>query len=381
MHGIDHWDLFSVPKMKALTHGVMRVAFICFYTHCVFDGVVARGGISFQSTVLFVWGVGYAQVEYRQFNHVGRNLKAYLADFWNIIDFLHLSILLAAILISWMFSHDSRRRISPLERTLEVVHSLNLLPCTLRAMQNFQYSEYFGVLLMTIFEMCCDAMYFFVLLATFCFTMSLALTPILYSGEERAGVGITWSLWSIFGDIPDAAWKRAESLPMLLRCLTMFLLYVLALGSNVLLANLLIALMNNTYTRYQEASKTHWSYSQAEAVLEFDKISPLPSPLNLFSKLLFLVRCKLHSCLGQDTTGMVVLEFGHVGYSPAQKRSKVTFNKKHLREIKRKVATTIVATVKLERGTMAAQQHASSPGETPVLFHDQRTGSSMSNDN
>jgi len=238
---------------------------------------------------------------------------------------------------------------------------------------------------MTLFDMCSDALYFFVLLAMFCCTMSLALTPILYTSQERAEVGISWSLWSIFGNIPHAALERAESLPLLLRCLSLLLLYVLALGSNVLLANLLIALMNNTYNRYQEASKTHWAYSQAEAVLEFDDISPLPSPLNLFNKLLFLVRCKLRSRLGEDTANTDDLESGQEVHSPVRKRSKVTVNNKHLGEIKRKVVHTVTATVKLERGVVTSPQSTANPVAQPGLTplppdRKARTSSSMNSE-
>lgn len=59
--------------------------------------------------------------------------------------------------------------------------------------------------------------------------------------------------------------------------------YLLSLASNVLLVNLLIAMLNDTYVANKDSSKREWAFNRVDAVLEF--ASPeahiLPPPLDI----------------------------------------------------------------------------------------------------
>jgi len=313
------WDTLSVPYVKAYTHGIMRVLFCLVYGWQVMFGEISYGGFTPMGGFLMFWAMGYIQLEITQFRHLG--FRDYFADIWNILDFWHLLVFLSLVSASWTFTHDYSRDITEREQLLQDIHSLNLLPTFARLFKVCQYSEYFGTLLLTLFGLCVDAAYFFLMLGMFCATMSCALTPILWpSIHERWAHGITWGFWSIFGDVNSDAMHRAENLPSRpLRWLTLFLLYVLTLGSNILLVNLLIAIMNNTYTRYQEASKTHWASARVEAVLEFDDITTLPPPFNLLAAFLEQVAPALAKALKESKMQPVA-------------RPKFTINKKHLQE-------------------------------------------------
>merc|ERR1712226_989875 len=150
----------------------------------------------------------------------------------------------------------------------------------MRVLQTFQLSEYFGTLLIAVYAMCKDVAYFFLLLSIFCLGFSCTLTPILFNGQERLDQGIMWAFWSIFGDINERARENAAKLTWL-SGLAGGLLYTLSLFSNVLLVNLLIAVMGSTYEETRQASQKEWAYHRMNAVLEFDEVASLPPPLNL----------------------------------------------------------------------------------------------------
>ena len=84
----------------------------------------------------------------------------------------------------------------------------------------------------------------------------------------------------------EGALAQLKTLPPITRMTATVLVYILALVCNVLLVNLLIAVMNSTYEKNQSMSQTSWAFSRIEAVLEYDDESTLPPPLNLLGLLL-----------------------------------------------------------------------------------------------
>jgi len=238
--------------------------------------------------VLFLWGVGLAQVEVLQM--LERNsFWDYISDFWNFLDSLYITLLMGTIVLG-LFLSDNDPDTSTTEHMLEVVHALCLLPSWLRVLQLLQLSRYFGTLLMTICGMVKDALRFFIMVGIFCFAFSCALTPILFVKlSDREDHGLLWAFWMIVGDgdgMDKARAKVAAQQTMFMRALTQLLLYTLALVSNVLLVNLLIAVMNSTYEHNQDTSETEWAFYHINAVLEFEGEQKLPPPLNLLERFL-----------------------------------------------------------------------------------------------
>ncbi|KAK3090869.1 hypothetical protein FSP39_015339 [Pinctada imbricata] len=74
----------------------------------------------------------------------------------------------------------------------------------------------------------------------------------------------------------------------------------------VVLINLLIAMMSDTYQRIQQQSDTEWKFGRAKLIRNMNKTSATPSPLNLFTKLfsycriLYRKKGKLCSVTNQD---------------------------------------------------------------------------------
>ena len=276
---LSWWEFLSIPSSQAWTHGISRGLFVGLYSYAVFYRLLTFGGISLTEVLLFFWGLGLGYVEIKQLNSSG--FQAHFRDLWNWLDAIYIILLLGTLVFGVALAHKNED-LNEGSTTPEIIHAMNLLPCWIRVLQALQLNESLGVLLITIFGMAKDAIQFFILVVIFCFGFSCAITPILFSsGVEREEQGLTWAFWTIVGNLDEKALNKLNTLTGLTRFVAVVLVYTLALVCNVLLVNLLIAVMNSTYEKNQAMSQTQWAINRVEAVLEFDHESILPPPLNL----------------------------------------------------------------------------------------------------
>lgn len=57
----------------------------------------------------------------------------------------------------------------------------------------------------------------------------------------------------------------------------------------IVLINLLIAMMSNTYMRIEEESDIQWKFGRAKLIQNMNRTMSTPSPLNLFVGIPFLI--------------------------------------------------------------------------------------------
>eukprot|EP00927_Polykrikos_kofoidii_P039995 TRINITY_DN34270_c0_g1_i1.p1 TRINITY_DN34270_c0_g1~~TRINITY_DN34270_c0_g1_i1.p1 ORF type:complete len:1039 (+),score=164.20 TRINITY_DN34270_c0_g1_i1:62-3178(+) len=325
-------QLLSVPFVKAYTHFASRFLFISIYGGSVFIGCFVGEACCVSLTVqvlLFLWGCSFASLEREQWRQ-HTSFADYVRDAWNIIDILHIGLLLLALFIGFV-AFPLGLRTPALNRFLECVHAVNLLPSFVRVLQCFLLSEYFGTLVITIFHMCKDALSFFVILSIFCLGFSLALTPILFENlDERWRHGILWTFWAIVGEKNEAAFAAIESQNILARCIAQTLLFALAIIANVLLVNLLVAVMNNTCEKFKAASETQWVSYFVSAVLEFDLAADVPPPFHLLSSLSFS-QSRWHSRQGSKERPSVM----------QRQRRAVEINRVEIKEAQRRVIASL----------------------------------------
>lgn len=228
-----------------------------------------------ESCVLLFWGISLALIEVLQLQAKG-SIGQYM-NIWNGLDVILILTLLIGLVLWWFLVPWALS-----EHAVNSFHALNLLPCYVRLLQIFELSEYFGTLLFTVFGMAQDTTQFLVLLGIISLGFSCSLTPILYpSRSARWSQGVTWGFWAIFGDVNLEGTE--EDLHWTVKICVSCLQYLLSLASNVLLVNLLIAMLNDTYVANKDSSKREWAFNRVDAVLEF--ASPeahiLPPPLDI----------------------------------------------------------------------------------------------------
>ena len=182
---------------------------------------------------------------------------------------------------------------------------LALMLCFVQLLDFLSFHHLFGPWAIIIRDLMKDLTRFLVILAIFMvgFTLELAtiyqpvLAPLIPDDDKGTGDGSggagketpfsTFELlfFALFGLVDP------ENLPLVNRsplwsitlAKTVFGCYLTL--TIIVLINLLIAMMSDTYQRIQAQSDTEWKFGRAKLFRNMNKTSATPSPLNLFTKL------------------------------------------------------------------------------------------------
>ena len=88
--------------------------------------------------------------------------------------------------------------------------------------------------------------------------------------------------------------------------------------SNIMLVNLLVAMLGYTYNEVQEISQKVWAFNRFDLIREFYSRAVLPPPLNIPVLLLKLVRYLIYRCNYPDTIAADLLsndEFSEIFFA------------------------------------------------------------------
>jgi len=158
-----------------------------------------------------------------------------------------------------------------------------------RTLQFLRYFESIGVLIIVLMEMVADVMVFFVFIMIFSLAFGFAMAVLLPGNVNLPANHIFSSepiystFWGLFGS--DNLDNIEEYVPQEAKITNFFaplLLWLYMLIATIVLVNLLIAQMSNTYETVMQDSKIRWLFARADIFIEFkDSKAPLPPPLNL----------------------------------------------------------------------------------------------------
>ena len=178
------------------------------------------------------------------------------------------------------------------------VYAIGVLLIFLRLMQFLKYQQTVGVLLIVIGAMKQDVQYFMVIMGVLAtgFGISFAvLLPASMTGPwyHVFGSNVLWGpFWGILGgfdgsDIDvelDGSHEPTTTLASVL-------LWVYLFTATIILINLLIAQMADTYSRVTADGLVRWQFERAALIGEYkDTKPPLPPPLNLLCIAYYAVR-------------------------------------------------------------------------------------------
>ena len=96
--------------------------------------------------------------------------------------------------------------------------------------------------------------------------------------------------FSLFGLVDPESLPSLYRSPMWVITLSKIVFGTYMMVTLIVLINLLIAMMSDTYQRIQQASDTEWKFGRAKLIRNMNKTSATPSPLNLFTKLFTYIR-------------------------------------------------------------------------------------------
>ncbi|XP_017394128.1 transient receptor potential cation channel subfamily M member 2 isoform X2 [Cebus imitator] len=308
---------FTAPVVVFLLNILSYFAFLCLFAYVLM--------VDFQPTpswcecAIYLWLFSLVCEEMRQLfydpDECGLMKKAalYFSDFWNKLD-------VGAILL---FVAGLTCRLVP--ETLypgRVILSLDFILFCLRLMHIFTVSKTLGPKIIIVKRMMKDVFFFLFLLAVWVVSFGVAKQAILIHNEHRVDWifrgAVYHSYLTIFGQIPgyidgvnfnpehcspngtdpykpkcpesDAARHR----PAFPEWLTVLLLCLYLLFTNILLLNLLIAMFNYTFQQVQEHTDQIWKFQRHDLIEEYHSRPPAPPPFILLSHLqLFIKRVVL----------------------------------------------------------------------------------------
>jgi hypothetical protein len=145
----------------------------------------------------------------------------------------------------------------------------------IRVLQHYSSLRGVGVLIIMIIEMLSDMQLWMVLSSIFLIAFAITFAAIAEDADEPYEALVS-PVWGMLGEL------NIERVDQTSGKLGLSVLWVYALISNVLLVNLLIAMMGDTYGRVKEAADVEWKFGRVSAVLEFiERAYAVPPPFSL----------------------------------------------------------------------------------------------------
>lgn len=224
-------------------------------------------------------------------------LRLYIRDFWNKIDllnnalvFITMGMRLVTISGETNSAGDADNNYLPLlGPRVRLGYALVVILTCSRTLQFLRYFESIGVLSIVLGFMVNDVISFFAFILVFSFGFGVAFSVLMpgASASDPAyhilDTSPLWQpFWGLFGDFdleameentPFGAYDINFAAPVLL--------WVYMFLTTIMLVNLLIAQMSDTYARVSAEGNKRWQFQRAQLILEYkDLKAPLPQPLN-----------------------------------------------------------------------------------------------------
>jgi len=233
--------------------------------------VLGRELHSFSKVLQDIWLISLALDEWAKW---ARDPSSFSFDFWKRYDYFVLAFTISAKCVGLFVSEELMNTCLPFGAVLVWCRLLKFL----------QFSQPIGVLTIMILEMMQDIALWILVTGIFTAAFTVAF---LASGDLSRGIDsmVLMPIWAMMGhyDVDNTVSQA------------MLWLYIVV--SNVVLVNLLIAMMGDTYARVKENSDAEWKIGRLRSLLEATRqMHPVPPPFNLPLNLIHIIR----NCGQQD---------------------------------------------------------------------------------
>ncbi|XP_053568855.1 transient receptor potential cation channel subfamily M member 2 [Bombina bombina] len=281
---------------------------------------------SWREHVIYFWLFSLVCEEIRQLIYdpdgfgLMKQATLYIIDFWNKLDVCAILIFIAGL---------TCRLIPATFYPGRIILSLDFVIFCLRLMHIFTISKTLGPKIIIVKRMMKDVFFFLFLLAVWVVSFGVAKQAILIHNEMRVDWifrGVVYhSYMTLFGQIPSYIdgvnfsidqctvngtdpnkQKCPESTkdnpqPIFPQWLTVILLCLYLLFTNILLLNLLIAMFNYTFQQVQEHTDQIWKFQRHDLIEEYHGRPPAPPPFILCNHLhMFVKQVILHKPAGRQ---------------------------------------------------------------------------------
>ncbi|NXA55395.1 TRPM2 protein, partial [Nothocercus julius] len=269
---------------------------------------------SWREYLIYFWLFSLVCEETRQLLYdpdglgIQKKASLYFKDFWNRLDVCAILVFITGL---------TCRMIPSTLYPGRIILSLAFIIFCLRLMHIFTVSKTLGPKIIIVKRMMKDVFFFLFLLAVWVVSFGVAKQAILIHNEERVewlfrGV-IYHSYLTIFGQIPSyidgvnfnidqcspngtdpykpkcPETNEDSKEPIFPEWLTVILLCLYLLFTNILLLNLLIAMFNYTFQQVQEHTDQIWKFQRHDLIEEYHGRPPAPPPFILLNHLQLVV--------------------------------------------------------------------------------------------
>ncbi|EDO38427.1 predicted protein [Nematostella vectensis] len=241
-------------------------------------------------------------------------LRKYLSDRWNILDLLTL-LSYVIILILRVITWASRAKVSQ-NRLLAVagyLYGLNAMLLTLRVFGHMMESKKStGAIQIALFQIIGAVVAIFgqFLAATVAFSLAITkiyMVEVSYATPSsnashgfcsKPGLNCWWGAvrhlsWSLLGLADTSSLDSSDGFSEGLAKVLYGLFLIMGV---VMLMNMMIALLSNTYQQVEDNSFYEWSYKKAITIRTYSGYHPVPVPFNIVSLFVLLVGYLWKSC-------------------------------------------------------------------------------------
>uniref|UniRef100_A0A6P8IXW9 Transient receptor potential-gamma protein-like n=1 Tax=Actinia tenebrosa TaxID=6105 RepID=A0A6P8IXW9_ACTTE len=246
-------------------------------------------------------------------NKLSKMLYKYLSDQWNVLDATTL-IVYVIILILRVITWSAYTSVSN-NRLLAVAgyfYGLNCMLLTLRVFGHImEFKKTTGTIQIALFQIIGAVLavfgQFFAVLVAFSLAISkIRMTELSYAGTQSTVSFKSWwniarhLFWSLLIE-PELLQSSDETSSVLIQILYgLFLIMAV-----VMLMNMMIALLTNTYQQVEDNAFYEWSYKKAATINTYCNYHSVPVPFNIISLTFLLARylCKkicCHECSTAD---------------------------------------------------------------------------------
>ncbi|CAH2306513.1 transient receptor potential cation channel subfamily M member 2 isoform X1, partial [Pelobates cultripes] len=281
---------------------------------------------SWREHVIYFWLFSLVCEEIRQLIYdpdgfgLLRQASLYITDFWNKLDICAIFIFIAGL---------TCRLFSTTFYPGRIILSLDFVIFCLRLMHIFTISKTLGPKIIIVKRMMKDVFFFLFLLAVWVVSFGVAKQAILIHNEMRVDWifrGVVYhSYMTLFGQIPSyidgvnfsldqctvngtdpnkqkcPESNKENQQPIFPQWLTVLLLCLYLLFTNILLLNLLIAMFNYTFQQVQEHTDQIWKFQRHDLIEEYHGRPPAPPPFILLNHLhQFIKTVILHEPAGRQ---------------------------------------------------------------------------------
>jgi len=288
-----------IPKIKFLTESLAFFAFVLLFSAVITLNIQLTERIHGLEITVWLWGLGFLVGEILQLRADGQTIAAYLSDGWNQVDLLTILMLLVMAICRLIAASQND------ELGLDGLYTFTVAVCILTMVMRLLVVLWIlpsiGPLIITLKKMLGDIARWVLLMVVFLYGFTFALIFVI-RGDSHAladqksntfnGIFLDWYQSestlllmvqaSLSGDIP---WDTLDALSGSRQWLAQFLFIIYLILSVIVLVNLLIAMMSQSYGDVQAISTEVSLFSFVSETVERQGEDTIPAPLNLIVEL------------------------------------------------------------------------------------------------